>query len=55
MTTAEMTKAPERETISMILPKQLLVRVDELAAGELISRSAWLRRTVAEKAGVLVR
>jgi hypothetical protein len=37
--------------INFEVPKDLAVRIDECAARELLSRTAWVRRAVAQAAG----
>ena len=47
-----MTKSTDKEVVTFTAPRAVIERVDQLAANELISRSAWLRRTIAAVAGV---
>jgi Ribbon-helix-helix protein, copG family len=37
----------DKEIVTFSAPRAVIERVDQLAADELISRSAWLRRTIA--------
>ena len=43
----------DKVIIHFDVPRALVDKIDELAAGELLTRTAWLRRVTAKAAGAL--